>query len=303
MANSLHTLWCMGTGCDSSPIPALILSGASIHPLEPAPYIIMVQQSTPTARTSVPMESFSGPFISIFYLAVLTALFLSIRHYSRVRRLRWPPGPRGLPVLGNLFDIPTSQRWLRFQSLCAIYGETRVLEHHSASHVTTDSLSPFVGDVLHLRAFNSSIVVLGSADVIQECLEKRSAITSDRSHSHMFKLYVLSISSIVLCRLDLKIALRTGNDFNLAFMPYGDWWRRHRRAFWQYFRPQAIAEYRAIQRAMASIFLKKMLQTPNHLTEHLQYVCVVSWQFPRSQVNSPSPTARSQRHFSRFYTI
>ncbi|KAI0767393.1 cytochrome P450 [Fomes fomentarius] len=179
------------------------------------------------------MESFSGPFISsILYLAVLTALFLSIRQYCRVRRLPWPPGPPGLPVLGNLFDIPKSQQWLQFHSLCAIYG-----------------------DVVHFRVFNSSIVVLGSADVVQECLEKRSTITSDRPHSHIFEL----------------ITLRTGNDFNLAFMPYGDWWRRHRRAFWQYFRPQAIAEYHAIQRAMANRFLMKVLQTPNQLKEHLRY--------------------------------
>ncbi|KAI0767392.1 cytochrome P450 [Fomes fomentarius] len=174
------------------------------------------------------MESFSGPFISILYLAVLTALVLSIRQYRRVRRLPWPPGPPGLPVLGNLFDIPKSQRWVHFRSLCAIYG-----------------------DVLHFRVFNSSFIVLGSADVIQECLEKRSAITSDRPHSHMFEL--------------------TGNDFNLGFMPYGDGWRRHRRAFWQYFRPQAGIEYRAVQRAMAGKFLRKVLQTPNELKEHLRY--------------------------------
>ncbi len=215
------------------------------------------------------MESLSGPFISIVYLVVLTALFLSIRQYYHLHRPRRPPGPPGLPIVGNLFNIPTSQRWLRFRSLCATYGETSLdFEHHTASHVTTDTPAPLVGDVVYLRVLNSTFVILGSADVIQECLEKQSAITSDRPHSHMFELYV--IFSVLLCRLDLKIAPRTGNDFNLGFMPYGDRWRRHRRAFWQYFRPQAGIEYRAVQRAMAGRFLRKVLRTPHELKEHLR---------------------------------
>lgn len=33
-----------------------------------------------------------------------------------------PPGPSGIPILGNLLDIPTRNAWLRYQELGRQYG-------------------------------------------------------------------------------------------------------------------------------------------------------------------------------------
>lgn len=67
-----------------------------------------------------------------------------------------------------------------------------------------------------------------------------------------------------------NVQLRTGTDLSFALMPYGDRWRRHRRAFWQHFRPQAIIEYQAVQRTMAGKFLLKVLQNPTRFKEHIR---------------------------------
>ena len=50
-------------------------------------------------------------------------------------------------------------------------------------------------------------------------------------------------------------------------MPYGQWWRRHRRSFWQYFRREAVEGYGEIQQSAAHIFLQKLSEDPGNLRE------------------------------------
>ncbi len=50
------------------------------------------------------------------------AAFLAIRDYQRRRGLPYPPGPRPLPLIGNLFDIPKEFSWLTYTQLSKKYG-------------------------------------------------------------------------------------------------------------------------------------------------------------------------------------
>ncbi|TBU63498.1 cytochrome P450 [Dichomitus squalens] len=59
-------------------------------------------------------------------------------------------------------------------------------------------------------------------------------------------------------------------------MPYGQWWRRHRRAFWQHFRPDAVLGYQQAQCQIARRFLRALLQDPSELVEHIQYTALGS---------------------------
>ena len=56
-------------------------------------------------------------------------------------------------------------------------------------------------------------------------------------------------------------------------MPYGDMWRRHRRAFWQCFYPDAIIDYRPIQLAYTHVFLERLLDEPTRLVQLIR-LCV-----------------------------
>jgi hypothetical protein len=38
------------------------------------------------------------------------------------RGLPLPPGPRGLPLLGNLFQLPQANPWEGYQKLCEEHG-------------------------------------------------------------------------------------------------------------------------------------------------------------------------------------
>ncbi|TBU44100.1 cytochrome P450 [Dichomitus squalens] len=148
------------------------------------------------------------------------------RTRSRGRPL--PPGPKPLPVLGNMFDVPRSRQWISYRDLSRVYG-----------------------DILHFRIFTKSYVVLNSAEAMYELLDKRTANTSDRVQTPMIEL--------------------SGSSLNLGFMPYGQWWRRHRRYFWQHFRPEAIGPYRQTQQSAAHMFLQKLCDNPSDLRKLIHF--------------------------------
>ncbi|KAI0763646.1 hypothetical protein BD413DRAFT_207456 [Trametes elegans] len=52
-------------------------------------------------------------------------------------------------------------------------------------------------------------------------------------------------------------------------MPYGEWWRKHRRAVWQYVKPEVAASYLAIQCSGARRFLAHVLPSPSQPLENL----------------------------------
>jgi hypothetical protein len=60
--------------------------------------------------------------LDILLLVFLAAAFLAIRTYQRRGRLPYPPGPRPLPLVGNLFDIPKEFSWLSYAQLSKKHG-------------------------------------------------------------------------------------------------------------------------------------------------------------------------------------
>ncbi|KAI0056400.1 cytochrome P450 [Artomyces pyxidatus] len=91
---------------------------------------------------------------------VLAAVFITFRAFGSRRRrkgLPYPPGPRPLPVIGNLFDIPSEYSWLTYAEWAKIYG-----------------------DVISLTVLGKVIVVLNSPQSAKDLLEKRTAMYSER---------------------------------------------------------------------------------------------------------------------------
>jgi hypothetical protein len=68
-----------------------------------------------------------------------------------------PPGPKPLPLIGNLLDMPKEKDWETYRAWNERYG-----------------------DVAYVEAPGTRIVVLSSAAVINDLLERRSTIYSDR---------------------------------------------------------------------------------------------------------------------------
>lgn len=86
-----------------------------------------------------------------------------------------PPGPAGLPILGNLFDVPKGNAYKKYQELSRQYGASSVVcRCICPSDITTGS------DIISLKLPGTTIIVLSSTEIARELVDKRSSIYSDR---------------------------------------------------------------------------------------------------------------------------
>ncbi|EKM55874.1 uncharacterized protein PHACADRAFT_195925 [Phanerochaete carnosa HHB-10118-sp] len=108
-------------------------------------------------------------------------------------------------------------------------------------------------DIIHLQALGMRIVVANSAKAVKELFEKRSHIYSDKQQFVML--------------LELS-----GWRRNWSLLPYGDYWREHRRLFHQYFRPLAVPQYRPKQAKAVQRFLPLLLDAGNDFAQHVRYL-------------------------------
>ncbi|KAH9160853.1 cytochrome P450 [Lactarius sanguifluus] len=73
-------------------------------------------------------------------------------------RLPYPPGPKRLPVVGNLFTMPSREEWVTYRNWSEESGS----------------------DIIHTDVMGSHIVILNSIKAANDLFEKRSSIYSDR---------------------------------------------------------------------------------------------------------------------------
>ena len=56
------------------------------------------------------------------FIACATAVALIRWIHKHRHQQRLPPGPPGLPIIGNLYHVPASQPWLKFIEWSREYG-------------------------------------------------------------------------------------------------------------------------------------------------------------------------------------
>ncbi|EKM55880.1 uncharacterized protein PHACADRAFT_209392 [Phanerochaete carnosa HHB-10118-sp] len=95
-------------------------------------------------------------------LSGLAAAWVVFAAWTRPRR-RYPPGPKGLPVLGNIFDVPLENGWLVFRDWAHRYGS----------------------DIVHVEALGKHVCVVNSAKAAKDLFDGRPHIYSDKEQSVM----------------------------------------------------------------------------------------------------------------------
>jgi hypothetical protein len=125
--------------------------------------------------------------IDILVFVSSIAAFLAFRDHQKRRGLPYPPGPRPLPLIGNLFDVPKEFSWLTFSRLSKKHG--KVYFAIKRLRVLTEGMA---GDVLSFHVFGKVIVVLNSLKTNKDLLERRADIYSDRAVIPIIEMYVFS---------------------------------------------------------------------------------------------------------------
>jgi hypothetical protein len=118
---------------------------------------------------------------------LFAASLLSFSLYVLLRRKRrhpypYPPGPKSLPLIGNLRDVPFKYQWVTYETWGRETGECiiilTVLEAQGSFFILYSG-----SDIVHAELFGTHLVVLNSVKAASDLLDKQSSIYSDRCAS------------------------------------------------------------------------------------------------------------------------
>lgn len=159
----------------------------------------------------------------------LVGIFVIRQLFRRRPIAPLPPGPRSWPLLGNLLNMPTSKEWVTF----ANWGEKW-------------------GDLVSVSVFGQKMMIVNSAEVATELLEKRGSIYSDRP--------VMEMGGEMV-----------GWKNTLVLVPYGERFRSYRRYFHQLIGSSiSMSHFHPIEEAETHNFLKHLLSEPQDLAKHIR---------------------------------
>ncbi|EXA33528.1 hypothetical protein FOVG_15243 [Fusarium oxysporum f. sp. pisi HDV247] len=163
----------------------------------------------------------------LFLIGVALAML-----YLRTRpRKNLPPGPKPLPILGNIRDMPDGttpeyQHWVKFKDL--------------------------YGPISHVSILGQSLIILHDRDAANAILEKTSTKTSGRPQF---------VFGNEMC----------GYNQILSFKPYGKLLKQHRKLVHQQLGTKtAASRFRDVQDVESRRLLLRILETPEKLSTHIK---------------------------------
>ncbi|KLO17646.1 cytochrome P450 [Schizopora paradoxa] len=119
-------------------------------------------------------------------------------------------------------------------------------------HLTITRWGQQYGDVVLVSLLDGqNVVYLNTPKAVNDLLEKRSRIYSDRPRLPLY-------------------AKSAGAGWNFGLTPYGDDWRLHRKVFVSKFGIQKAKNYTGVQEDMMKLFLRQLLPSPEKLLDHIE---------------------------------
>lgn len=181
-------------------------------------------------------------FLLVFYL--LRKLFFS------KKQLPLPPGPKGLPLVGNVADLPPKgglewQHWLKHKDL--------------------------YGPISHVTVFGNTIILIHDLEIATELLDRRGGKYSSRSRMvfagemfvpHQPRLMKLGVYSQ---------RHRCGYNERMPFKPYDKVFRAQRKlAGGQIGTNAAVKRFHPAMNLEVRRFLLRTLEKPEQVITHLE---------------------------------
>lgn len=166
-----------------------------------------------------------------FVALIISFIVWRLLNYFKISRTRlsYPPGPPGLPFIGNIstLDKPAHLAYRDLSLGCR-------------------------SDVVRLHGFGVNIIVLDSFQAAVDLLDKRSSIYSDRPTSSMTMWNEL-----------------VGLGWSFAFQPYDQEWRDARKIAHREFSAEACKKHRPVLIKETHKLLRRFLQSPEDFMDHM----------------------------------
>ncbi|EKM50901.1 uncharacterized protein PHACADRAFT_212817 [Phanerochaete carnosa HHB-10118-sp] len=169
--------------------------------------------------------------MSLQLWAVCVVILLALVSSGLRRRrstVKFPPGPPSKPVIGNILDASPRAGWVKFTKYRGIYG-----------------------DLVFFHGLGNNVLVLNSMMAIQDLLEKRADIYSDRP------------AFTVVGEL-------MGLERSMALLPYNEEWRAQRKLVHHALSPRAVKQYHIVQEDLAAILGKQILDDPENFFSYVR---------------------------------
>ena len=210
------------------------------------------------------LETYSYQILAALFFGCILFRQLKKSRSGNPKGLPLPPGPKGYPLIGSLFDMPLDKPWLVYDEWFKAYGKSMIIDWFCRK-----DLAFFIGDMIYFNVLGHHFLILGSFKRTTDLLEKRSSNYSDRMRLPMLlELYVSDPLHLKPC--ERKPYFRMKWDFNIAILPYGVSWRRHSRSFHQFFNNNVVSKYQPIQSREVHAFLRRLLDTPDNFLHHIR---------------------------------
>ncbi|KAG9124635.1 hypothetical protein FRC07_010845 [Ceratobasidium sp. 392] len=172
------------------------------------------------STTAINMVISTFPFYTTATAASLLLARYLWKRWAALSILNLPPSPKGYPIVGNVFSLPSE------------------LEHLAYMELSTQLNS----DLIFLKMFDFNLVVLNSAEAASDLMEKRSGIYSDRACPNMVKDPTLFDWSK-----------------HMSLLGYTDLWRSHRRMMNIWLNVRASSQFHELQERQARVLLGRLL--------------------------------------------
>ncbi|KAK7425514.1 hypothetical protein QQZ08_007955 [Neonectria magnoliae] len=183
------------------------------------------------------------PVVAAAAIAVYGVVYILL-DYVRVLRLRkrMAPSPFPLPLFGNIFQIPSTKQWKKFEEWS--------LKYQSPIITIWDGHTP--------------VVICNDAWSMSNLCDKRANIYSSRA--------VKTLTGKVFGL----------NKFNQAGLEYGEQWRLHRRLTHSSANAQIVQTYRPVQANEAKLLINECMNNPDRFVEGalrftVSIVSIIAW--------------------------